>query len=51
VVKGLRARGGFTVDITWKAGKVTDYRIMSALPRKVKVRVNGEEKAVTSQKI
>ena len=36
-VTGLRARGGFTVDIEWKNGKVTGYRIASAEPRMVKV--------------
>ena len=48
-VKGLRARGGFTVDIAWKDGKVTDYRIASAQPRSVRVRVNGEAKTVQSK--
>ncbi len=45
-VKGLRARGNFTVDITWNNGQVTDYRITTAEPREVKVRVNGELKTV-----
>lgn len=45
-VKGLRARGNFTVDIEWKDGKVTNYRIASGEPREVKVRVNGEVKTV-----
>jgi alpha-L-fucosidase 2 len=47
-VSGLRARGGFTVDIEWKDGKVTDYRIASPQPSEVKVRVNGELKKVRS---
>ena len=41
-VKGLRARGGFTVDIGWKDGKVSSYRIASAQPREVKVRIDGK---------
>ena len=49
-VKGLRARGGFTVDIKWKDGKVTHYRIVSPEQRPVKVRVNGAVKTVMSKK-
>ena len=47
-VTGLRARGGFTVDVEWAAGKVTNYRIFSHEARPVGVRVNGELKQVTS---
>ena len=50
-VKGLSARGGFTVDIEWKGGKVTDYRVASAKPREVKVRMNGELKTVKSKEL
>jgi hypothetical protein len=48
-VRGLRARGGFTVNIEWKDGKVTSYKITSAKPQKVKVRVNCELKSILSQ--
>jgi alpha-L-fucosidase 2 len=41
-VRGLRARGGYEVDLTWRDGKVTTYTIRSPEPRKVTVRVNGE---------
>ena len=48
-VKGLRARGGFTVDVAWKEGEVTGYRIASVQPREVKVRVAGEVKTVRAE--
>ena len=49
-VTGLRARGGFTVDIEWKDGKVVNYRIASPEPGEVKVRVNGETKTIQAER-
>ncbi len=46
--RGLKARGNFTVDATWKNGKVTDFAIRSPEPRSVRVRVNGELKTLTA---
>lgn len=50
-VKGLRARGNFEVDIEWKDGKVTSYRVRSDHRSKVTVRVNGENKIIKAEKI
>lgn len=50
-VTGLRARGGFTVDIKWKDGKVTKYRVASPESHEVTVHVNGETKTIQSEKI
>ena len=50
-VNGLRARGNFQVDIAWKDGKVTAYRVASTDRRKVNVRVNGETKTVKAEKL
>lgn len=50
-VKGLRARGGFQVDITWKEGKVTAYRIASTQPGLVTVRINGATKTITAEQL
>jgi len=48
-VTGLRARGGFTVDIEWEGGKVTNYRISAKNDQPVNVRVNGEVKTVNPE--
>jgi alpha-L-fucosidase 2 len=50
-VQGLRARGGFAVDIQWKEGKVVDWRVRCREPREVTVRVNGVTKTVKSAKL
>jgi len=50
-VSGLRARGNFQVDIEWKDGKVTTYRIASAEPREVNVRLNGQTRTVKAEKL
>jgi alpha-L-fucosidase 2 len=47
-VKGLKARGNFTVNFAWKDGKITTYEITSKDPRKVLVKINGEKKEITS---
>jgi alpha-L-fucosidase 2 len=50
-VKGLRARGGYQVDIEWRDGKVVAYRIASAKPGPVKVRMNGETRMVAAERL
>ena len=50
-VSGLCARGGLTVSMTWKNGRVTDYQISSTQPKPVIVYVNGEKKMVTTTKL
>lgn len=48
-VKGLRARGGFIVDIVWKDGQVTAYKIHAVKKqRKVLVRINGKQRTIQS---
>ncbi len=50
-VKGLRARGGFEVDLVWQGGKVTDYRIGAVEPCAVGVRVNGELQTARAERL
>jgi alpha-L-fucosidase 2 len=50
-IRGLRARGGITVDLAWKASRVTSYRLTSATSQKVKVRLNGEVREVTTERL
>lgn len=49
-VKGLKARGNFTVDMKWKDGKVTAYKVTSPTPRTVKIKVNGQIKSIMAVK-
>jgi alpha-L-fucosidase 2 len=50
-IQGLKARGNFTVDMKWKDGKITDYRITSPQQRMVTIVVNGETKKVQAKKL
>ena len=50
-VKGIRARGNITVDMQWKDGKVTSYKLTTTTPNPapVKLIVNGEAKNITPE--
>lgn len=50
-VSGLKARGGFVVDMEWRDGKIFKYRIASKIPEKVKIRINNEIKEIVSEKL
>jgi len=46
-VRGLRARGGFTVDLDWADGKLTRVAVTSALGHPVTIRYGGIEKPLS----
>jgi alpha-L-fucosidase 2 len=47
-IRGVRARGGFGVDVEWREGKVVSYRVSSTEPRQVRLRLNGQARTITS---
>ena len=51
-VKGIRARGDITIDMEWKDGKVTSYKLRSKTnSAPVNVVVNGQKKKVTPESL
>jgi alpha-L-fucosidase 2 len=41
-VRGLRARGGFTVDISWRSGRLARARVHASVSAKTRVRYGDE---------
>ncbi len=49
-VKGLRARGNFTVSFKWKNGKVISYHVTNPEAKRLRIKVNGVLKEITAEK-
>ena len=49
-VSGLRARGGITVDMTWKNHQVTDLTLTALHPCKVVLTIQGKQDTVKLRK-
>jgi alpha-L-fucosidase 2 len=45
-IKGMKAQGNYTINMSWKDGKITSYTVFSPKPGKVKVKSNGVIKEV-----
>jgi len=49
-VKGLKARGNYTVNMNWKNGVITSYQVFSPQGSRVKVKINGKLINILSSK-
>jgi alpha-L-fucosidase 2 len=49
-VSGIKARGGYTVSITWKKGKVKNAQIKSTTDGKVNIKYNNKTKTIVMRK-
>lgn len=49
-VSGIRARGGITVDMTWKDKRVTKLTLTAQQPCTVKLQVNGQQQTLKLKK-
>lgn len=50
-VKGLRARGGFTIDMSWENGKVSKLTVHSSLGGNCRLRLSSELKGSVALKV
>lgn len=50
-VNGLKARGNLTINFRWRNGKVIYYHVTSPQRKKIKLKVNGQFKLITSEQI
>lgn len=50
-IKGFKAQGNYTVDMKWRDGEVTSYKIVSPQVKKVKIRINGKINEVMTAKL
>ncbi len=46
-IKGLRAKGGLTVDMSWKDGKLQSAEVMSDLGGEYTVRIDGKQQNIS----